>query len=161
MWERARDYSPVYIFQSILLFPHPSEKPIYQKRRGRWRRDETAPLVFNWGVCINVSWTWESWILSELQINCAPKVAALNESVRGLPDLEGRQTGDKLFFCLTHCFLSRRGFLNRPATYCFYAQTIKCTEHLLDNTLSYTNNCPQHSKARWEHATGFQNICSV
>lgn len=132
-----------------------------KKSRGRWRRDETTLLVFTWGFWINVSWSWESWIGSELHINCAPKVEALNEAVRGLPDLGGRQMGWIVPVSLIYCFLNRRWFLNRPTAYWFCALRIKCTEYLLDSTLSYTNNCLQHSKARWEHATGLLNTCSA
>lgn len=86
----------------------PLWKDNHPKIRRRWRRDETELLVFIWRFCINVSWSWESWIESELHINFAPKVEALNETVRGLPDLGGRQTGVKLFLCTSYSLFSQQ-----------------------------------------------------
>lgn len=86
------------IHQFIIFCQSPSascplQKPIYEKCRGRWARDETAPVVFIWGIF--------HWCLLELGILhgiwiALPKFAALNEAVGVLAGPGGRQTRDHI-----------------------------------------------------------------
>lgn len=98
------------------------------------------------GLFIEVSWSWESWMGSELHYqNLQHWTRLWQDSLTWEGDRQGPHCSS---VSLTHCFLSRTQFLNRPTAYSFCVQRRKHTEHLLDNTLSYINNCPQNSKAR-------------
>lgn len=104
--------------------PRPLQKPIYQKSRGRWRRDETAPVVFTWGIF--------HWCLLELGILdgiwiALPKFAALNEAAGGLPGPGGRQTGTTLFLCLSYSLLSQQNMVPLQTNCLFFLCTEKKT----------------------------------
>lgn len=145
VWERARDYSPTCSFLPIPFAPHPLQKLIYQKKQGKMEMKHCLWYLLE-GFFIAVSWSWESWLGSELCYqNSQHWMRQREDSLTQKVDRQGPHCSS---VSLTHCFLSRKWFLNRPTAYSFCAQRRKHTEYLLDSTLSYINNCPQHSKAR-------------
>lgn len=147
VWERARDYSPIYNFLPTPFSTPPPPKANLPKKQGEMeKRWNSACGIYLRDISLMFPWSWESWMGSELHYqNLQHWMRQREDSLARAVDRQGPHCSS---VSLTHCFLSRTCFLNRPTAYSFCAQRRKHTEHLLDNTLSYVSNCPQPSKAR-------------
>ena len=147
MHEREQEIIHQFIISANLLLPLAPSKSQSTKKSGRGEGEMKQCLWYlPEGFFIDVSWSCESWMGSELCYQNLHHWMRQRENSLALE--AGRQGPCCSFISLTRCFLSRTQFLNRPTAYSFCAQRRKHTECLLDNTLSYVNNCPQHLKAR-------------
>lgn len=138
VWER--DSWPIYDF-----LPNPSSppQPIYQNTgaAGEEMKEHLWHLPHGFSTDVSL-WdgSWESWRGSELPYQNLQHWMSQRED--SLAQEVGRQGPHRSSVSLTHCYLSRTWFCNRPTLTHFVHREGKHTEHLLDGTLSYVNNCP-------------------